>query len=129
MTSSAVVRVNWPPRFHGISRLHLSELRLWLCSSAAHPTLFTGVPRRGVLGSSYHRRNRNLSTLGPLTTTFSPLPSSRSCCLRSRSYRRGSSPYLRRNRVDPAPARLRPRDHCHPRHRGDPRLCLRISLA
>src|SRR5215204_2363091 len=43
MTSSAVVRVNWPPGFHGISRLHLSELRLWVCSSAAHPTLFTQV--------------------------------------------------------------------------------------
>src|SRR5215212_11691856 len=52
MTSSAVARVNWPPRFHGISRLHLSELRLWLCSSAAHPTLFTQVRGIRILGSS-----------------------------------------------------------------------------
>src|SRR5215208_183838 len=52
MTSSAAAGVNWPPRFYGISRLHLSELRLWLCSSAAHPTLFTQVPRRGILRTS-----------------------------------------------------------------------------
>src|SRR5215208_1829228 len=52
MTASVVARVNWPPRFYGISRLHLSGLRLWLCSSAVHPMLFTGVRGIGILRSS-----------------------------------------------------------------------------
>src|SRR5215203_2906982 len=65
MTSSAVVRVNWPPRFHGISRLHLSELRLWLCSSVAHPTLFSQV--RGNRNSRKFKVASDPSSSAPCT--------------------------------------------------------------